>query len=131
VSTDAESSKIELTVAAESDRYDAADDRWLAQANDLYADLRRDVSGYRVESTQVTGTKGVVDAAILALGSAGAFSAAVQCIKAWLARDKSRRVAITWTQGGQEQRVVLEGDAIDVKSLQRLVEAIGQRLGGG
>src|SRR5262249_26715199 len=119
-----------VTVTAESDRYDADDDRWLAQVSDLFADLRRDVVGYRVESTRVAGTKGVVDAVILALGSAGAFSAAGRWRKAWLVRDKSRRVVVTWTQDNQEQRVVLEGDAIDVKSLQLLVEAISARLGG-
>ena len=61
---DAAHSKIELAIAAESDRYDSNDERWLAQASDLYADLRREVAGYRLESARVTETKGAADAVI-------------------------------------------------------------------
>jgi hypothetical protein len=122
---------VDVSIAAESIRYDQDDERWLAQVNDLYVDLRREVTGFRTQATGVAGTKGVAEAVILSLGSAGAFSAAVQCFKAWLARDKSRRLAVTWTQGGREQRVILVGDAIDGTSLQLLVKAIGEHLGDG
>jgi hypothetical protein len=108
---------IDVVVTAESGRYHASDERWLDQVRVLHADLRTEVPGFRIESAVVPGTKGAVDSVILALGSAGAFSSAVTCFKAWLARDKSRRIVVTWTQDGQEERIELEGDAVDAASM--------------
>jgi Effector Associated Constant Component 1 len=121
---------IDVVVTAESSRYDASDERWLDQVRDLHADLRTEVPGFRIESVVVPGKKGVVDSVILALGSAGAFSSAVACFKAWLARDKSRRITLTWTQDGREEQIAFEGDAVDAESMRQLSEAIGRRLGG-
>jgi hypothetical protein len=121
---------IDVVVTAESGRYHASDERWLDQVRVLHADLRTEVPGFRIESAVVPGTKGAVDSGILALGSAGAFSSAVTCFKAWLARDKSRRIVVTWTQDGQAERIELEGDAVDAASMRRLSEAVGQRVGG-
>src|SRR5262245_36892063 len=130
MSTGAAGSAVVVAVAPASDRYDSDDERWLAQVSDLHADLRREVDGFEVQSSLAAGTKGAVDTVVVALGSAGAFSAAVSCLKAWLARDKARRVVLTWTQDGQQQQAVLEGDNIDVTSLRRLVEAISARVSG-
>lgn len=129
MSSDNNDRVVDVVVTAESDRYDDGDERWLTQVADLRADLRREVVGFRVEPTRTTGTKGAVEAMILSLGSAGAFTAAVQCLRAWLARDKSRRVVITWTHDGHEERVAFEGDAVDAGSLQRLVQVAGEHLG--
>lgn len=116
---------VEFTINTESDRFDPEDDRWFAQTNELYAALRAEVSGVRTEVTPVPGTKGVVEAIILALGSAGAFSAAVDCFRAWLARDKSRRIVLTVRQGDHDERIMIEAGKVDVATLQRIAEAFG------
>src|SRR5690349_6701267 len=95
---------IDVTVTPENCRYDPDDERWLNQIRDLYTELRDEVPGYRVESQAVPGTKGIIESVVLALGSAGAFSAAVTCFKAWLARDKWRRLVVSWIHDGREER---------------------------
>ena len=116
---------VEITVRAENDRFDPDDDRWSAQANDLYEDLRREVTGFQAERIFVDGTKGAVETVILALGTAGAFRAAVDCFRAWLARDKSRRIVVTFNRNGREERIAIEADAVDSETFQRLGEALG------
>jgi len=77
------------------------------------------------------GTKGAVEGVILALGSANAFLAAVQCFRAWLQRGRSRHLEITWTtEDGREEKVVLRGDAIDVAPLKAVAEGAARRIGG-
>jgi hypothetical protein len=120
---------IEVVMSVESDRYDTNDDRWLDQVRDLHTDLRAQGTGLRVQSMVVPGTKGSIDTVILALGSAGVFSSAVDCFKGWLAREKSRRIVVTWSHDGRDERIVFEGDAVDQDSMLRLTEAIGQQLG--
>jgi hypothetical protein len=70
MSSDNNDRVVDVVVTAESDHYDYGDERWLTQVADLRADLRREVVGFRVESTRTTGTNGAVEAMILSLGSA-------------------------------------------------------------
>jgi hypothetical protein len=122
---------LELRLGPGTDRYDPADERWLRQANDLYADLRGELDGVRKESVPVPGSKGAVESMVLALGSANAFLAAVQCFRAWLQRDRTRHLEITWTtDDGREEKVVLRGDAIDVAPLKAVAEGAARRIGG-
>ena len=114
--------EVEIAVAANSTRYALDDERWIAQARDLHNDLRANVPGYRVKSDAVPGTMGSVDTVILALGSAGAFTAAVQCFKAWLARDRSRSIEVTWTLDGREHRMTVKGDAVDLDLLRSIMD---------
>jgi hypothetical protein len=120
---------VELTVLAESSRYDPDDDQWLAQSADLYEALYREVDGFkRVPAPGPAGTKGALDTVIIALGSAGAFTALVDCFRAWLARDKQRRLVVTVKQGEQSEQVVIEGDGLDAASFAQLTEAVGARM---
>ena len=120
----------EVVVQPATDRYDPGDDRWLAQASDMYTELDRQVGGVRRELTLVAESKGPVEAVILALGSAGAFRAAVEFFRAWLARDRTRSVEISWTIDGSPQKVVMRGDALDLSVLQPVVHAAAGRIGG-
>lgn len=122
---------MKLHIAPGSERFDADDDRWRKQAGDLYTELRREVDGVERHSTAVPGSKGTIESVILALGSANAFSAAVLCFKAWLQRDRSRFLEITWTNdNGDEEKVVLRGDAIDTRPLQEIAAGAARRIGG-
>ncbi|GIF41597.1 effector-associated constant component EACC1 [Actinoplanes xinjiangensis] len=89
---------LEIGLVARNDRYDDDDQRWLAQTAALVQDLRRDTGSVRLDRTPVPGMKGAAaDQVILALGSAGAFSVAVQLISTWLGRDRHRSVELTFT----------------------------------
>jgi hypothetical protein len=68
-----------------------------------------------------------VDAVILALGSAGAITAAVEALRLWLARDRGRRVQLSWSVGGQQGEVVLAADNLsEAGARQLLLAALGQ-----
>jgi hypothetical protein len=122
---------VDVVLTTDSARYDVTDDRWSAQTRDLYNELRREVPGYRVESTVVPGAKGTVDTVILALGSAGTLSAAVACFKAWLGRDRTRRIVLTRTHDGHEERIVLAGEAVDAQTMHQLGAALQHWASGG
>lgn len=119
----------ELSVAAHSGSYDDADDRWQAQVRTLHADLRSQVD-VTERSTPVDGTKGAVAEIIVALGSAGAFTVALDCFRAWLGRDRSRSIDVRWNENGTEQHVTLTADAIDVDSVREIARAAAHRVGG-
>lgn len=120
---------MEMTFVARSERYAEDDERWLAQAQDLVNELRREVP-VRTERAAAPGTKGTVDTIILALGSAGVFTAAVECFKAWLSRDRSRKLELTVSVDGREEKYTLEGTAVDDAAYERLAELVRGRIGG-
>src|SRR5215471_9544 len=103
-----------LTIEALSDRYDESDERWLEQVVDLVDRLRDDVGAVERRREPAAGQKGGVDALILALGSAGAFQAAVTGFRAWLARDRTRRLRLVVTDAARLRHTVeITGDTID------------------
>lgn len=68
----------------------------------------------------VEGTKGAADQLIIALGSAGAFQAAVDCLRAWLGRDRDRRIDLRWEENGVERSVALTGEAVDAETVREI-----------
>jgi hypothetical protein len=63
------------------------------------------------------------DAVILALGSAGAITAAVEALRLWLARDRGRRVQLSWTIGGERREVELAADRLSEAGVRELLLA--------
>jgi Effector Associated Constant Component 1 len=111
-----------LTIRPASERYDRGDDRWLAQQVELFSNLRREVGGVRREADARAGQKGAVETVILALASAGSVTAAVQCLRDWLTRDRTRVVEIAYTVEGREERIALRGTHIDDETARQLTE---------
>jgi Effector Associated Constant Component 1 len=121
---------LELILEPRSDRYDPDDERWRDQVRDLYAGLRDEVGGVRRERVPMEGTKGGLEAVILALGSAGVFTATVEYLRAWLGRDRTRTLEVSWTVDGRTQTVSVRGEAIDQSALRTIAEAAAARIGG-
>ena len=117
-----------LTVDARNDQYDPDDDRWLDQAGSLYQELRAEADVIPGEQA-VPGAKGMVDQLIIALGSAGAFNAAVECFRAWLGRDHDRRIDLRWDDGGVMRSVTLTGGATDTATLRELAVLAARQAG--
>jgi len=126
---DRAASPLELVVEPRSERFDPDDDRWRGAVRDLWSGLDAEVGGLRRERERVEGTKGAVDTVILALGSAGAFTAAVEFLRAWLSRDRSRRLDVSWEADGRTERVTVTGEAIDNAAVDRIAEAVAARIG--
>ena len=112
-----------------TDRFDPDDDRWRSQVSDLVNGLDAEVGGIRREAERVAGAKGAVDTVILALGSAGAFTTAVEFLRAWLHRDRTRRLDLSWEVDGRTERVTVSGNAVDLTALNRVAEAFADRIG--
>jgi Effector Associated Constant Component 1 len=119
----------EIAVDPRNDQYDADDDRWLDQVTALYRELRTEVDVSR-SGRPVPGTKGAVDHVMIALGSAGAFQAVVSCFRAWLGRDRDRRIDIRWDDGGVEHSITLTGGAVDAETIRDIAKAAAGQLGG-
>ena len=119
---------LRLTVDARNDQYDPDDDRWIDQAGTLYQELRTEVDV--VPGGQaVPGAKGAVDQLVIALGSAGAFQAAVQCFRAWLGRDRDRRIELKWDDGGVKRSITLTGDSMDTATIRDLAMLAAKQAG--
>lgn len=119
----------ELAIEPRNAEYDPDDDRWRDQVATLYADLHAQVDTVR-RGRPVEGTKGTIDQLIIALGSAGAFSAVVDCFRAWLGRDRDRRIDVRWNDNGVEGSVTLTGEAVDVETIREIAKAAVERAGG-
>lgn len=122
---------LDVRIAAGTDKYDAGDERWLAQVSDLVASLEQGVGGVRHERTTVPGAKGGTAEIILALGTSGAVGAAVTFFKAWLDRDRSRSLDISYTVDGREEKLTLKGDNVDKTAINAVAEAMAARLAAG
>lgn len=121
--------RLELVVEPHNDDYDPADERWRAQVGGFYRELGARVDTYR-RGRFSPGTKGTVDEVILALGSSGALTAAVECFRAWLQRDKSRRIDVRWDEDGVERHVTFSGDNVDSATVKEIARAAAARVGG-
>ena len=119
-----------LSIEAVSGRYnDPSDKRWVDQVVDLVDQLREDVGGVRRRQEVDPDHKGGLDTLVLALGSAGAFQAAVAVFRAWLARDRSRRLRLVVTDAEQrEHSVEISGDSIDSRTFTAVAEVVARRL---
>jgi membrane-associated two-gene conflict system component 1 (EACC1) len=121
--------EFEVVIEPHTDEYSRDDNRWRAQV----ATLRRELQA-RVDTVDrgrlVPGTKGAIDELMVALGSAGAFTAMVECIRAWLERDKSRRIEVRWDENGVERFVTFQGDAVDSETVREIARAAAARIGG-
>ncbi|GAA2609938.1 effector-associated constant component EACC1 [Paractinoplanes durhamensis] len=121
---------VDIEVSATSRRYAPDHPGWIKQRYELAAGLRSGVPGAEVRSTPVAGTKGAAEAVVVALGSAGAFTAALGAFKAWLGRDRTRTVTLTWQHDGREDRVTLDADNLDAAAMQELTRGMSRILSG-
>jgi hypothetical protein len=119
---------LKLVVKPHSERFDPNDDRWLDHVTDLVRDLRDGTGALEIEPPPQPGAKGAAEALILALGTAGAFTSAVEIVKAWLTRDRSRTVEVSWNDDHGSGSFVIHGDAIDDATLGTMATVLAARF---
>jgi hypothetical protein len=131
------SGQVQLRLEPASGRFNPQDDRWLAQVTGLVTELRdrlRDAAGdggVTAPATPQPGTKGAAGAIVLSLASAGTLTAAVELLRSWLGRDRTRSVKVSWTAEGDLQSVELHGDGLDDAPFDELLHAVAKRVAGG
>jgi len=127
--SDSESGRpFEVAVEPHNDTYDPDDQGWRDQITTLYRELDAETGIVR-RGRPVEGAKGAVDQVIVALGSAGVFTAVVDCLRAWLSRDRDRRIDVRWVENGRERSVTLTGEAVDNQTIREIATAAVTRGG--
>jgi hypothetical protein len=120
---------LDVSLLPRSERYEDDDERWRDQVADLVHDLRVETDALRVSRTPVAGTKGSLDEFILSLGSAGVLSTAVDVLKAWLARDKTRSVELKYRdRQGKEQRLSVTAEHAGDDALAPVIAAVAAQI---
>jgi hypothetical protein len=111
---------LRLVVTPADDFFKKSDERWQAELFDLQQVLEREV-GSTVEPVEVTeGKKGIeLVEVILTLGSAGAFTAAVEAFKVWMGKKPDqRKLDVTWQivedeDGGRSGHLRVDATNVD------------------
>jgi hypothetical protein len=103
----------EFVVEPSSSRFEPDDPGWRSQVVALRRALL-DVpdSGLRREERPTPGHKAGVEAIILAVGTSGAVTAAVEILRAWLGRDRGRQIRLTYQDGDREVTVHVDGTTV-------------------
>jgi hypothetical protein len=121
-------SQTRVGISAFSDRFDDDDADWLDQQAGIFAELQN-LPGVTRETPAPAGAKGTADVVILALGSAGAFTAAVETLRLWLTRDRSRSIEIAYrTADGREQSLVVRSTGLREDTFDDLLKAVRHQL---
>jgi hypothetical protein len=116
----------QIEVHLGSAKFDEDDERWLGQQRDLFVELRREVGSVSLRLEAEPGSKGSVETIVVALGTAGVFQAAASIFQAWLGRDRTRRIELTWNRDGHTESFILEGSGVDKDTLSRLAAEINR-----
>jgi hypothetical protein len=122
------SQPLKVAIVPRSERFSPDDDRWRDHVAGLARELRVNTGALEVERAAQPGAKGAVETLILALGTAGTFTSAVEVIKAWLGRDRGRTVEVSWSDGDNNGKFVIHGDRIDNATLGAMAEILTARL---
>jgi hypothetical protein len=118
-----------LTLRVRPDTFEwgsAEDDRWRSDLADLEYQLRRELPEETLDPGVGVGTKGPAEVSeiILAVGSAGAVTATVEIIKAWISARPGRRkvrVAVDTRVSGKHE-VLVEADGLGASEVKDLAE---------
>ena len=54
----------------------------------------------------------------------------MDCLRAWLGRDRDRRIEVRWEENGTERSVTLAGEAVDAETIREIAKAAAGRAGG-
>ncbi|MFI6285780.1 hypothetical protein ACIBCM_13660 [Streptomyces sp. NPDC051018] len=127
---------LDLGLALNSDRFDEQDDAWLEQERELVRDLgAHGLTVRRDGLLPLPGSKGLLDTVVVALTSAAALRTAAGCWRAWLSRDQTRSMKITYTErDGTERTIHIHGNRPADEQFDRLfeiLEELSERLRAG
>ncbi len=123
--------QLEIAIEATSENYDPSDDRWIQQINQLYSDLQGEVGSIRKDIIPQKDRKGGIESLIIALGSAGVITAAVDIFRAWLGRDRSRQLKLKAKVGEEVKELVVSGKGISASTIEKFMQEVWTKAGTG
>jgi hypothetical protein len=114
----------------QSTEFDPRDDRWQRRIDGLLADLRYTAPSVRRvhDSALDDHAKGALESILVALGSAGVIGGVFDVLKAWVARDRSRTVKVSWYEDGVLKDVELSGSGLDDEVVDLALQALTRLL---
>lgn len=124
------SGQAQLVLEPMSGRFDNRDERWSNQVTALLADLRRAVGDVSSTAEPLIGTKGAVGSIVLSVLSASSVTAMIELFKAWLARDRTRSLKVSWSADRELQSVELAGSRLDDAAFDELLQAVLRQVAG-
>ena len=113
---------MKLVIKPTSDDFDPDDSRWQKQVDELYKNLKnKEEVEAQKEVKTVEGMKGGGAEIIIALGSAGAFTVALEIFKAWLRSGRKRKLGIEIEEGNVIRKYKVTAEGMDKKSVDELM----------
>jgi hypothetical protein len=104
--------------------YDANDAGWRKQAATLGTSLTAaNIGAVSKAGDAAEGSKGTLETLIIALGSSGAITAAVEIFRGWLSRDRSRRLRVTIDSSDGKTTIELDGTSTSDKTVESVMLA--------
>lgn len=121
---------VRLIVAPADDYFALDDSRWHDELAELDRELRRNVGDDALVTEPAEGDKGIeLVSIIIALGSAGVFTAAVDAFKAWLAqRPKQRALTVQYELGDRTGEVRIDGNNVNDEVLTTAFASVNEAL---
>ncbi|MFD0357857.1 hypothetical protein ACFVHW_29605 [Streptomyces sp. NPDC127110] len=127
VETPAAVPPLDLALSLHSSRFHEHDDNWLEQERELLRDLEAHGVPVRRAGRPADGSKGLADTLVVALTSAAALRTVASCWRAWLQRDRTRSVEITYPEAdGTEQRLRVDANRLDDGQFERLFRVLDE-----
>lgn len=123
--------QVELRFEPLSGRFEMDDDRWLDQVDGLVGELRDQAGEVATRRTPEPGTKGGVGAIVIPVISAGGLTAAVELVRSWLVRDRTRSLKVSWSDRGAVESIELSGAEVDSARFDELLGAVTRTLEAG
>jgi hypothetical protein len=109
--------ELAIEIEPKSGKFDPSDGRWLSQVNELITDCQKNAGKVTKKHLPEEGKKGGIEPLLLALGTSGAITAAVDIFKAWLARDKTRSIKIKIDKEGVKQEIEVTATGMDADTV--------------
>lgn len=124
------SGEVQLSVQPLSRRLDELDDLWLDQVGAFAVELRAAADDLSMVGEPRPGTKGLLGSIVVSLASAGSITAMVELAKAWLGRDRTRSLKVSWSAEGEIQSLELSGAGLDDDAFDDLTQALTEQIVG-
>lgn len=119
--------RFEVRLRPFSERFDDDDDVWLGQKVELTQGTEA-LPEIAVTASEQVNAKGLTESVIIALGSAGAFRAAVEFWRLWLARDRTRSIELTYLVDGAHKHIVVQGTGLGDDAFEALAKTVQAQL---
>jgi hypothetical protein len=118
--------RLEVALGVSHEDLNPRGEAWFADRQRLTRELKNsiDIDSVDLVEKLTEGAKGGIGEVVVALANAGAFGSLVLIVRAWLAKDKARRVQLSVKRDGREFNFSAESVRHD--DVEKLVAALVQ-----